>query len=90
MSAGRSYRRAIRGRINQPAGAVELDAETRQLLARVLAAHADPTVTTSDFLPLLQALWTRLDGMSKPERLEVAGQVLARSLGGRYVGWGAA
>lgn len=90
MSAGRSYRRAIRGRITQPAGAVELDAETRRLLAEAMRAHDDPGVSTIDFLPIMVALYRRLAQLPEPERLEVAGQVLARSLGGRYVGWGAA
>lgn len=88
MSAGRRYRRALRPPITQRAGAVELGHETRHLLGEVLAAHDDPAVSTAEFVPVMAALWAHVERLPEPERLEVAGRVLARTTGGRYVGWG--
>lgn len=89
MSAGRRYRRQIRdAKIEQPAGAVELDAETRRLLAEAMRAHDDPAVSTADYMPIIGALHRRLDQLAEPERLEAAGQILANTLGCNYIGWG--
>ncbi len=88
MSDDRAHcRRLDRRPITQPAGTVEPDAETRLLMSELMRAIDDPTVNTSDFDQVLGALVDRLAVLSRPERLEVAGQILAHTRDERYLGW---
>lgn len=84
MSADRKYRRGM----TQPAGKVELSHETRALVAQVLHAHDDGDITIDEFLVIGRRLAEHSTRLTEAQRMEVAGMVIAHTLGGRYVGWG--
>lgn len=77
-----------RGRITQPAGKVELSAETRRLVAEAIRAHDDDSVSLLEYLPIIGRLDQHVAGLSREEQLEVSGLVFAATIGARYVGWG--
>lgn len=85
MSGGRRVRRQLR--VTQPAGSVELSAESRRLVRRMLAARVDDSVSLAEFLEIARELHDHAARLPEPQRLEVAGQVIGESLGGRYIGW---
>lgn len=77
-----------RGRITQPAGKVELSAETRRIVAELKAAHHDDSVTIEEYMRLAVSVRHHLWALSEEERLEVAGQIIGATFGARYLGWG--
>lgn len=87
MSANRRYRRQI-GKITQPAGKVELSAETRRLVAEMQAAHDDEKVGVAEFMAVAMQVWQHLGTLPRDQQLEVAGQVMASTLECTYLGWG--
>lgn len=87
-AAKQKSRRKRTLRITQPAGKVELSAETRRLVADAIRAHDDDGVSLLEYLPVIGRLDQHLDGLSREEQLEVSGLIFAATVGARYMGWG--